>query len=345
MNVVSAVRWFAVASLLWFAGCRKHLEVDSARLTSQLDKRAAAALETPAVEKSLDDLWAAVGADPRVGKSGGAILNALGEDPRLQPGFQRIVADLGQQPVVLQLVRKLMREHPGANPDQIGALVEKRMNGVLDGPTFDRVMNKAMGRFLKRPDISSLLDTFGEKVARNPHISEVFSSTLSGPLIEDKWRDRLVTLNGGSLPDRQRATDLVADEIFSTQRLSKWYVKLYSLPATRREVAAGTARLLDAPAFRRVTADLVASLVADREFQKRAVEAMNVVLADAPTDAMLENAIARLLDVPVVSTALARWTKALMADRELAALGDDVLKAVVAAPEIRATVAELADLK
>jgi hypothetical protein len=344
MNIVSVVRWSVVASLIWFAGCRKQVEVDSARLSAQLDQRAAAALETPAVEKSLDNLWALVGADPRVGKSGSALLAALGEDPRLQPGFQRIVADLGKQPVVLQLVRKLMREHPGANPDQIGELVEKRINGVLEGPMFDRVMNKAMGRFLKRPDISSLLDTFGEKVARNPHISEVFSSTLSGRVIEDKWRDRLVALNGGSLPDRARATDLVAAEMFSTERLSKWYVKLYSLPATRREVAAGTARLLDAPAFRRVTADLVASLVGDAGFQKRAIEAMNVLLADAPTDATLENAIARLLDVPVVSKALARWTKALMADRDLAALGDDVLKAVVAAPEIRATIAELADL-
>jgi hypothetical protein len=209
---------------------------------------------------------------------------------------------------------------------------------------FDRAFTKAFDTFFKRPDVSALLNGFGEKVARNPHMAQLFSSSLEKSVVERKWRDQLVALNGGSVPDRRRATDLVAGKLFATERMSKWYAKLYGLATTRREVTTGAARLLEAPNFRRITADLCAALIADATFQKRVVEGMNVLLADAPAPEVLEKTVARLLDVPVVSTALATWMKALMADRELAAIGEDVLKAIAAAPDMRTAFAELTEL-
>jgi hypothetical protein len=68
-----------------------------------------------------------------------------------------------------------------------------------------------------------------------------------------------------------------------------------------------------------------------------------VALLEAPDTAALDRVLSRLFELPVVSRALATYVKALMADAELGKLGDDVLKAVVAAPEVRAAIAGLID--
>jgi hypothetical protein len=345
MSSSRSARRLAIVSVLFLAACGKRVQVDPVRLEGLLDARADAALATPVVEKALDELVAAISADPRVGKAGNGIMTALGDEPRLQPSFAHMVAMFAQQPAMLQMVRKLMREHPRATPEQIGALMEKRIGSVFEGPKFDRAFGKAFDKFWKRPELSSLMSTFGTKVVRNPQMAQLLSTTLDSGAVEAKWRDRLVALNGGSVPDRQHATELLADQIFSTDRVSKWYAKMYTLPATKREVATGVARLLEAPAFRRLTGDMVVALVGDPEFQKRAVDGMAVLFGDTVSDEALEGAIGRILDAPIVSTALAKWMKGLMDDRELGAIGGDLLRSMVAAPEVRASFAELTDVK
>src|SRR5262249_54938807 len=154
-----------------------------------------------------------------------------------------------------------------------------------------------------------------------------------------------VELNGGTVPDKDRATELLANELFSAERMSRWYVKVYTLPTTKRETSAGVAKLLQAPSFRRLTQDLVVTLVSDEKFQQRAIDGMGVLVAETGGDAALEKAIAALLEVPVVSTAVAQWMKGLMSDPELARLGDGMLKNIVEAPEMRKSFVEFAELK
>ncbi len=342
-------RWLVAASItglagVALAGCAKHVEVDAAQLGAQINTRAGDALNSPVVAKALEELFAAVGADPAVAKAGASLMSGLGEDPRLQPGFGKILESLGGQPVMQLMVKKMMHDHPTATPDQIGALMEKRVSGVLDGKVYDQAFNKAFDRFLKRPEINALFNTFAEKVVRNPETTELISATLGNDTVEKKWRDKLLQLNGGSLPDKQRATDLLAQQMLSLERVSEWYARIYTLPALKRETAIGVAKLLDSAAFHRITGDLVAGLVGDAAFQQRAVDGMVTLLGEAPTGEALERAIGRLLDVPIVSTQLAAWMKALMADPELATIGDGMLKAIVAAPEMRAAVASLVDV-
>jgi hypothetical protein len=344
MPRVLLARCLMLVTVVGLVGCRR-VEVDSARLDKLIDAHANSALETAPVKKSLDDLFASVSADPRVSKSGNALLGAIGDDKRLQPAFAHLIELLGQHAAMQAMVKRLMLEHPGAKPEEIGALMEKRMSKIFDGPMFNIAFEKAFERFMKRPEIASQLQAFGEAVVKNPRMARFISSTFSSGVTEGKWRKRLIELNGGSVPDRERATDLLANELFSAERMARWYVKVYSLPATRREAANGVAKLLDAPAFRRLTSDLVVALVGDADFQKRAIDGMGVLLEDKPSDAALEKAITALLGVPVAATAIGTWMKGLMSDPELATIGDGMLKSIVEAPEMRAGFAELADLK
>jgi hypothetical protein len=328
--------------LFALAACKRQVHLDKPRLAAELDKRASAALETPAVEKSLDELFAAVSADARVGSAGEKVMGGLGDDPRLQPAFAKIMEMLVTQPALKAAVVELMRQNPKATSDQIGEMMGNRISAVFSGPGVSHAMDSAFNGLFKRPELGSLLNTFGEKAVRNPHMAQLISSTFDDDSLDKRWGESIVALNGGSVPDRARATDLVADKMLTTERLSRWYVKVYTLPATKREVAAGAARLLEAPAFRRHTATLVAALVGDTTFQQRSVDGMNVLMAAQPSPDAIQKAVQRLLDAPVVATALAAWMKSVMSDPELGVIGDDIAKKLAAAPEVRAAFAELA---
>ena len=341
MKRVLLASWL-LASMVALAACGKRVEIDAQRLSTELDTRTNAVLNTPPVEKALAELFAAVSADPRVSKAGNGVMASLGEDARLQQGFAQIVGALGQEPAVQAMVREVMRAHPKAGSDEIGELMGKRMSGVFDGPVFNRAFEKAFDRFLKRPEVSPLLNGFGEKVARNPHMAQLVNGSLDEQSLERAWRDKVVALNGGGVPDRRRATDLVAGAMLTNDRVARWCVKIYTLPTTKREAAAGVARLLDAAAFRRLTTDLVVALVGDATFRQRAIDGMVALMAAAPTPASIEKAIDRLLAAPVVATALSAWLKGVMADPQLSAIGEDILKAIVKAPDIRSAIVELA---
>jgi hypothetical protein len=344
MNLRVGAHCLLVVTLLGLAGGCRRVEVDSERLNKLIDAHATTALETAPVKKSLDDLFAAVAADPQVSKAGNGILAAIGEDKRLQPAFAHLIQLLGQHPAMQTAVRKIMKEHPRAKPEEIGALMEKRMSSIFDGPRFNIAFEKAFEGFMKRPEIASQLQAFGQAVVHNRRMASFLSSTFSG-VTEGPWKKRLIELNGGTLPDKERATELLANELFSSERLARWYVQVYTLPTTKRETAAGVAKLLEAPSFRRLTSDLVVALVSDATFQRRAIDGMGVLLADTGGDAALEKAIAALLDVPVVSTAVATWMKGLLADPELGKIGDGMLSKIVDAPEMQASFTQIAELK
>jgi hypothetical protein len=218
------------------------------------------------------------------------------------------------------------------------------MSSIFEGPRFNLAFEKAFEGFMKRPEIANQLQAFGQAVVRNPRMAAFLSSTFS-KVAEGRWKQRIIEANGGRTPDKERATEILGNQLMSADRMASWYVKVYTLPTTKRETAAGVAKLLQAPAFRKLTSDLVVALVSDPGFQKRAIDGMGVLLENAAGDAPLEKAIGNLLEVPVVSTAVATWMKGLLSDPELAAIGDGMLKNIVDAPEMRASFAELAELK
>jgi hypothetical protein len=333
------MRTLVLLPLLLGTACNKRVEIDSARATAELDKRWDSALETPAVEQSIEKLWDGIAADPAVGKNGEKIMAALGEDPLLQGAMAKFMEQLGQEPSMRKMVQQIIKEHPRATEDQIGDLIEKRISQVTEGPAFDKAFDKAFDALMKRPEVAKMLNTLGEKVADNPHVDKAINAGLDKIGGDEAWGARVTAWNGGKVPDKQRATDLVLEKLFPVDRLSRFYVKVYGLPSVKKELAAGTAELLGAPAFQKLTAQLVRTLADDALFRKRATETMLVLFE--PSDAALERATRQLLEAPVVPKAISTWGKGLMADASLALIGDKTLRAMVAAPDLQACISEL----
>jgi len=330
------MRRFVLVALL-LVGCERRLEVDQARLAAALDAQSNAALETLEVKRALDELWS--GLDGKsLGKRGEALMAALGEDARVGAAAGRLMEKIGALPQLKAIVAQLMRANPRATPDEIGALVEKRISAVVDGPLFSRASDKAIGRLLKRPEIAGALDGFGRTVAHHPEVAKVTAAALAEVDFDRVWRQRLASLNGGKVPDRQRATELLSSEISSTGRLAGWYAKVYRLPVLKREVERALGRLLDAPSFRRATTTAVAAIVADAQVERGALDFMALAISAAPpSEEALERGLSAILDAPVVATALTNWLNAILADPALGAIGDDLIRALAAAPELKAS--------
>src|SRR5262245_56181691 len=256
------------------SGCsEKTVEVDQERLRSQLHARIEALHESPEVKKALDELVGSMAAAPSIAGAGQRLMAAIGAEPGLQPAAAALVGELVKQPAVLQLVQRLMREQPGATPDQIGAIVERRLSAVTDGLQFDKAFDKAFEALLMRPDLQTLRRTLDDRIGKSRHLASAVEA-IDGRALESKWKAKILAQNGGAVPDRARAVDILLDLAFSIERLTRWYVGVYFSPTLKQELAAGMSTLIDFSSFRRITVEAVVGLVSDFTFQKRAIEAI-----------------------------------------------------------------------
>lgn len=335
------MRTSVVFLALFSLGCQKHVQLDGPYFREQLEQRASAALATPPAQRALDELFEGVAADPQASQSGQRLLSALGADPGLQPVFGQLIADLGQSPVVQRMVRDVMREHPAASPDEVGALVEKRIGAIVDGPVFDKAFDSAFETVLQQRDVRAVMQQLEAKVGA--HSRSALRDTLDRRLTDTTVHDKIVRWNGGSVPEPRKATSIVLDRLFTAERLALWYAQLYRLPAFKRELVVGCAQALETTSFKRMTTELVATLFANDAFRKRVYDGMLVLFQPKSSDQRVEAAVRALVGEPVVASALATWMTKVMADPELGTIGERALRAIWAAPEVPAHIAGLFD--
>ncbi len=334
-----------VAAALTFAGCRgeaSKIEFDEALIEAEIGRRAEHVLAGPALEKSVGDLVEAAFGDPEVGKSGEKVLAALGNDPALQPGFEAILGELQKQPAMTRLVQRLVREHPTYSSDQIGELAGARIEGVTNGPEFDKAFGQVFDRVMERPLVSSKFDLLGDKIGNNPHIVRMLSGTIDGAATEATWRKRVLELGGGKAPDKKRATELLLDHTFSNARLERFYARLFSLPVMKRELARTAHEMLEAPSFTRHAVRATRALVEDADFQRHAVDAIAALVEDEQERAPLSQALGRPLECAAFESALSSFLQAVTSDPELGAIGDRALARIAADPELKKVALEFA---
>jgi hypothetical protein len=339
----AASAWVLCVLAVVAVGCKRRVDIDGERLKTELERRADDVLERPEVDKAFDALVEAVTAEPAVAKSGEALLGQLGADDGLQPGFQAIIQTVGEHPTVTKLMKRLARENPRAGPDQLSALFEKRFNDVVDSPAFDKAFDKGFEGVLERSDVTGAIQMFERAAAANPELNRAVDDVVKSRMNDAAWNQRIVALNGGAHPDRQRATQLLLDKAFSNERMARFYVDVVSLPVIRAKTAAACSRLLQAPAFQRHLSHSLRKMVGDPGFQQGAVAAMAGMLDSRGDAESLAAPIRGLLDKPIVGRELAALLKAVNKDPVLAPIGNEVITGIVADAGFKATLAKLID--
>src|SRR5688572_32879956 len=178
-------------------GCKTRVDIDGERLKAELERRADVVLQRPEVDKAFDGLADAVTGEPAVAKSGEDLLGQLGSDPGLQPGFQAIIQAVGEHPTVAKVIARITRDNPRAGPDKISELFEKKFNGVIDSPAFDKAFDAAFAAVLERPDVNDAIQLYEKAAASNPELNRAIDDIVKARMNDAAWNHRIIALNGG----------------------------------------------------------------------------------------------------------------------------------------------------
>jgi hypothetical protein len=330
----------ALLALLCFS-CKRQLEIDDKRFAAEVNRRASATIETPEVNAAFDRFANTLLADPSLSPAGEELMTALGSDPSLAPGFQAVTGEIGKQPAMLALVKKLQRENPRANANEIGALAGKHVETVTQNPIFGRAFERAFQGVLTHPDVAAKLARFGDALATDGILMAKVNSLFMTGTTEEKWRKRLTELNGGSFPDKERATQLLLDHAVSNERLKRFYIDLTALPVLKRELATALRDIARAPSFRRHLVECIRQCVDDESFRRNAVAALNPLLGATPTEDELYQEFRHLLETPVVARSMATMLDRMLGDPELGVIGKRAVRVIVADPALQALVVGL----
>ncbi len=304
------------------------------RIESEVGRRVEGVFRHPAVDKALDAFLAAVVADPKLHARGQRLFETLAADPEIAKSVQGLLGRLAATPEMRTLVLDLLRQNPRKSPDEIGAiageLVGKRFE-TRAGAAFEEVV---IGKLDTQRNRDLVAKALGDRIDR---ITRYFND----PAKAAAWNKRLVELNGGKMPDPERAADLLVANLFSEARLEKCIVTLLA----NKTVRADTAKFLDQLlAIDAVAAELhrsAAKIAGDGSVQDAAIKTMTLLIASKPDPAALKIQVHRLLGGPVVVGSVERLANIVLTDPKVVEIVRQRLDHIGADPALCAAVDEL----
>ncbi|PRQ01203.1 hypothetical protein [Enhygromyxa salina] len=317
------------------------IEVDMARLTTEFESRAGTAASAPAVEAAATACFETVSQDPQVGAAGDRIMSALAQSPKLASVGESIIGALGESKRLQQIVLDLMAQNPQMGAEAVGEAVGQRIEKVTSGPAFDQAFDKSFDKVLAAPSVVAALGRLQVAVANNPYLVGIVRDAVEKGEQQANWTARLTELNGGKRPSSSEATALLLEHWFTTARLERFYVDLFSLPATQDQVAIAVVKLLDSPAFIGHLVDALESVAREPEVQQQIIDTLNAMLLDDPSEADLTAVLDPLLTRPGFTDALAGLIDALVQDPALAPIGVAALEAIAKDESVGALVNDL----
>lgn len=327
----------AVIAACAHGGCNRDrargVEIDEARFDREVGQRFLAGANRPEAARGFEALVNGIMADPEIARDGGALLGELGADPGLADGLQEMMARVQANPAIQRFITKLVADHPGASPDEIGRLAQDQVARVTSSPAFSRAWSRAWGELIADPDLAQAMQSLGRGVATSPALAAAIQKIATIEL-DDRVRRRLVELAGGDVPDRERATELLLDHAFSEERCAQFYVTVTSSPAVHRELVAAMRVLVKAPSLRGILVAGARTIIDDPAFRDRADATFALVVDDGVTEDRLYPALHDLLATPSVHRAVADLIAHLRADPDLSSIGTSTIERILADPSI-----------
>lgn len=310
----------------------RELQVDEVALSRGLDAHIAEAIERPEVDAALAKLLDDVFADPRVATAGEKLFATLGEDPQIAAQAGALINALVESPEMQAAIMKIMSANPGAGEAELIGLLEARVDRTLEGPVFDTAFDRAFDRMLAMPVVAGAFGRLEDAVGRSDVVSRDLERIVTRRTSDRAFVERIVRLNGGKMPDRARASELLLEHVFTVDHLAAFYKSTFSQPVLRKELADLAADLCTSESFQRSVRVRVSRLLNDEDLRAKMGAVILVVLDEKPTAEQLEAALVRVLESPVAAEQVAGLIDDVLASPELARLGEKALDRVVSDP-------------
>jgi hypothetical protein len=202
---------------------------------------------------------------------------------------------------------------------------------------------EAFNGVLARPDVTAAFRRVGERLAGNAAFSGAVSSVLEERLVEMAWAKKLKALNGGSVPDKERATQLLLDNALSEARFAEFYKRLVALPVVQRQVTEAARDIARTAAFQGALVVGVRECVNDAAFQDRALELMLAMVGEKVDKADFQAKLDKVVTTPLVAEHVIRLIDKMLTDPEIGAIGNRAVSAIAMDPAFKKAVADFCD--
>jgi hypothetical protein len=323
--------WFAVVACLFAcekkSGERVRFDPD---LLLSAQARYNNVLGDPSVNKAFDTYLDGLFADPALAPVGEQLTTSLASDPNVMGPLRELLEDMEKSEVMKTLVVDLMTANPHATPDQIGELVGQHIEKVFASPHMNASLQTISVELMHR------LDT---RDAFKP-LSNRFDRTITEGY-EQKWSNRLIELNGGSVPSPHVATQLILDHALDEKRLEKFLITVLTNNTMRGQSAKLVARTLSVPAVAQELRSVVADLVQDPAIQKHMRALFDLMLATQPDETAIEATLRELLLSERTVADVGRFVRTVFADPSVAKLMGEFVDGVAADTKLRAAFDDL----
>ena len=295
--------------------------------------RGAALTQRADVSAALDRFLERLIAEPRVAAAAAKLGDELAGAPAVAKGLAALEQTLTGDPAIGQAVAEMMARHPHWTEAELGAAVEKRiMDGWVRVPADQlgaqviRVVGRAGGGPAGQAFIAHLEARFGRAL----------SGYLDGPDTMRRWKQRLIELNGGTVPDARRATDLLLDNLWDLDRVAPIVIAFLDDPEVVTAAGDALAAALELDVVRVALVDAAAQTLNDPAMPARVQRVLAVLLAEDPTPAQVLAAVEPLLGAASVERALANVLTVVLQERRVRDGVDQLLVRLGRQPSVRA---------
>ncbi len=320
-----------ILAAVLLAACQqgaRRIEIDMARFEAVSHEHGDQAMTSDKVEACFDGLFGRIG-DLDLVPGLGKLKQRIETDAVLSLSVESFLAELAESQVFQAKIAELAHEHPDDSDDELAARIEKLADSAIDGPAFDKALNRGLDRLFQHPDLVRQfrrLDDVADDAVRD---------AMRSPSLERALAKRLTRWNGGSIPGRDRATDLLIERVATVERLTELYASVLDLPAVEQQSSRAIASLSEKKAFGDLLLKRLRALAADPELRRRARVIFEVLFTDPDDAPALEAAVVRALETPSVARELSGFLDDVTASPELSAIGTGAMLNITADAEFK----------
>jgi hypothetical protein len=320
-----------IALVLLAVACRqepRRIEIDLARFEAAADEHGDQAMASAKVEACFDGLLDRIG-DLDLVPGLGKLKDRIEGDAPLTVSVESFLAELAESDAFHAKIAEVARQNPNDTDDELATRIEKLADSAIDGPAFDKALNRGVDRLLEHPDLIRQfrrLDDTADGAVRD---------AMRSPSLERVLAKQLTIWNDGEIPGRERATDLLIERVATVERLTELYAGVLDLPVVEHQSSRAVALLSEKKAFGDLALRRLRTLADDAELRRRMRVIFEVLLTDPDDAPAIEAAVVRALETPSVARELAAFLDDVIASPELSAIGGEAMRNIAADAEFK----------
>jgi len=254
------------------------------------------AMDRPAVKAAMDELKAGLLDYQELERAGGQLLEALRKSPDIAASAPAFKEKLVQSAAVKQIILDTTVEKPDWR--RALALASKRAERNRQGAAWNKSVAAAASKFASRPLISAAVRSLVE--TGDIRVEDAIVDRLTARLADPKFVARLIELDGGKTPDAEASQNLLLKHVFTEERCETFVVQFLKMPLLKKELAGALVTIIESDEVKTIITSRLAKLLGDEQFQRLAVNVIDIVLSENPTAAQFEGTLTPLLESPVL---------------------------------------------